>query len=359
MEEEIIEIETEDTEQEIETEEDIIIVKPILQEKTITPKKIVQEVKPDNEYNGLSKVIVEPYEAITGELTATSNGTYKAVEQGLDGFDVVNVETAGIDPSDIFNLELATNTSMQGQWKKIIKKFPDEIITTTGSLYFLFNAFYSEWEIPKIKSKVPITNAESTFLNATLSENVIKNIEELDFSMCSTFRNFMANISSRGNKVIPFPQNIDCSNATNISSMFELCICSGELNLKNTGQVADMSYAFNYCRKLTKIGELDCSKVTDIYRAFTSCSSLKEMAGLLNLGNAYSKTANQYNTSYTLDLSSSNNLTHESVINVFNSLYDIKSKEIKTQRIKLNSNTKEMLTADDIKIVTDKGWEIQ
>lgn len=359
MEEEIIEIETEDTEQEIETEEDIIVVKPILQEKSVTPKKVIQEVKPDEQYNGLSKVIVEPYEAITGELTATSNGTYKAVEQGLDGFDIVNVETTGVDPSDIFNLELATNTSMLDQWKKIIKKFPDEIITTTGSLYYLFNNFYGEWEIPKIKSKVPITNADSTFRNARLSENVIKNIEELDFSQCSSFQYFMTSVVSKDNKVIPFPQNIDCSNAKKIKNMFQRCVCSGELNLKNTGKVEDMSYAFNYCRNLTKIGELDCSSVVNIYYTFIGSNSIKEMNGLLNLGKAYLPTADQYNLNYMLDLSYNSNLTHESVINVFNSLYDIKSKGIKIQRIRLHSKIKEMLTADDIKIVTNKGWEIE
>lgn len=359
MEEEVIEIEIEDVEQEIETEEDVIIIKPVLQEKTITPKKIVQEVKPDSEYNGLSKVIVEPYEAITGELTAIQNGTYKAVEQGLDGFDVVNVETEGVDPSEIFNLELATDTSTSQQWKKIIKKFPDEIVTTTGSLYNLFNSFYVDWEIPKIKSKVPITNANNTFQYATLDEKVIKNIEELDFSQCSSFQSFMANTYSKNNKTIPFPQNIDCSNAIKISSMFQRCVCAGELNLKNTGKVTDMSYAFNYCSNLTKIGELDCSSVVNINGAFGNSNSIKEMAGFLNLGKAYLTTANQYNSYYMLDLSYNYNLTHESIINIFNSLYDIKSAGVKTQRVRVNSNTTmKILTDDDIKILTDKGWEI-
>ena len=356
MEEEIIEIETEDTEQEIETEEDIIVVKPILQEKSVTPKKIIQEVKPDEQYNGLSKVIVEPYEAITGELTATSNGTYKAVEQGLDGFDIVNVETAGVDPSEIFNYEIAPAGNLS--WTKIIKKLPNEIILTSGNIENFFNNLPSGVNIPLLKSKVPITRCNYAFRATTLNENNIKNIEKLDFSQCRSFLGFMCDIKSE-NENLPFPQNIDFSSATNINGMFSDSQFTGEISLRNTQNIVYMNSTFYNVPKLQKINRIDCSSVQDIGGCFSSNFQLTEIGGFQNLGQAYetSKSANYYD--YSLRLRDCSNLTHESVINIFNDLFDIKSKGVKEQIINLHSQVKRNLTDKEIEIATNKGWKIQ
>lgn len=358
MEEEIIEIETEDTEQEIETEEDIIVVKPILQEKSVTPKKVIQEVIPDENYNGLSKVIVEPYEAITGELNATSNGTYKAIEQGLDGFDIVNVETEGLDPSEIFNSKITPNTYSNGQWAEIIKKIPITVSISNGILYGLFSSFPQNVEVPIIT--IPdnkVRNAYNAFGYATLNSKNIENIESLDFSSCTNLTYLFRYAKTVG--TIQPPQNIDCSSATSLQLMFGDSKFSGEINLKNTQNIQYFTQFAENCSKITKIGVLDCSSAIVLTNFFRGCISLKEIGGLANLGKAYSTSVVQNYSEYTLDLTSCSKLTHESVINIFNNLYNISEKGVKPQLIKLNSMTKRILTDDDIKIATDKGWTIQ
>ena len=92
-----------------------------LQEKEVTPTKEVQEIVADKTYDGLSKVTVQPIpneyivpsgeieftqngtydvtdkasakvnikEKVLGTKTITSNGTYKAIDDNLDGYSEV------------------------------------------------------------------------------------------------------------------------------------------------------------------------------------------------------------------------------------------------------------------------------
>lgn len=44
--------------------------------------------------------------------------------------------------------------------------------------------------------------------------------------------------------------------------------------------------------------------------------------------------------------------------NVINNLYDIKSKGVKNQRLQLGDTNKAKLTAEEIAIATNKGWNV-
>lgn len=61
---------------------------------------------------------------------------------------------------------------------------------------------------------------------------------------------------------------------------------------------------------------------------------------------------------YTLDLSYSPLLTHDSLMNIINNLYDIKSKGVKPQTLQLGDTNKAKLTAEEIAIATNKGWNV-
>lgn len=65
MEEEIIIIEPDEVEEFAVIEEDVLIMQPNTQEKEVNPTTYLQNITPDENYTGLSKVIVNP---VTNEI---------------------------------------------------------------------------------------------------------------------------------------------------------------------------------------------------------------------------------------------------------------------------------------------------
>lgn len=116
-----------------------------------------------------------------------------------------------------------------------------------------------------------------------------------------------------------------------------------------------MSHIFFQCKNLTTIPQLDTSKMTDIDYAFIGCSSLVNFGGLLNIGQAYLTTASANYSKYKYDLSSCTNLTHDSLMNVINNLYDIATAGVQSQQLVLGSKNIAKLTAEEIAIATEKG----
>jgi len=91
---------------------------------------------------------------------------------------------------------------------------------------------------------------------------------------------------------------------------------------------------------------------------FYSCSALTTLGGFQNLGMAYDTSNSANYGSYKLDLSVCTKLTHDSLMNVINGLYDIKSKGCNPQQLILGSVNLAKLTAEEIAIATDKGWNV-
>lgn len=123
-------------------------------------------------------------------------------------------------------------------------------------------------------------------------------------------------------------------------------------------QVTSAASMFNYCTYLTTVPELNLSNVTNITQMFRYCFALTNLGGFKNLGQAYltSDAANYSN--YKLDLSSCTQLTHDSLMNVINNLYDIATKGCNTQQLVIGSTNLAKLTAEEIAIATNKGWSV-
>ena len=296
-----------------------------LQEKEVTPTKETQEIKADQQYDGLSKVVVNAIpseyiipsgeinisqngiydvtdkasanvnipEKVLGTKTITSNGTYKAADDNLDGYSEVEVSTSGVDINDYYDL---TNRK-KGNFISYIKQIP--LIDT------------SDYTI-----------------------------------MSSMFSSYMSLTT------IPL---LDTNKVTNMNTMFFACSSLTTIPQLDTSNVTDMNFIFNGCSSLTTIPQLDTSKVTNISYMFNGCSSLTTLGGFTNLGQAYSTTQSANYSNYTLNLSSSTKLTHDSLMNVINNLYDIASKGVKTQQLVLGSKNLAKLTAEEIAIATEKG----
>lgn len=149
---------------------------------------------------------------------------------------------------------------------------------------------------------------------------------------------------------------LDTSKVTIMDYMFSHCTKLVSIPELDTSKVTNMNYMFYNCKKLVSVPELDASKVTGMYGMFANCSSLENFGGFKNLGEAYKVpgTANYYKA----DLSSCPNLSHDSLMNVINNLYDIKTKGCNPQQLVLGSTNLEKLTEEEIAMATNKGWNV-
>lgn len=176
---------------------------------------------------------------------------------------------------------------------------------------------------------------------------------------------------------------VDTQNATRFDSMFYGCLRLIYVPQLNTSNGTRFDYMFKDCESLTSIPQLDTSKATDFSYMFHSCSSLTSvpelnasrvknlnsmfsyithqltftLGGFTNIGQAYStgQSANYYN--YKIPIQNLN-LTHDSLMNVINKLYDIATKGCNTQNLSIGSTNLAKLTAEEIAIATNRGWSI-
>lgn len=273
----------------------VVYVNPITQEKEATPTKQVQEIVPDSGFTGLSKVIVNPYTIVVDSKKITKNGKYKSSDDNLDGYSEVEVETSGVDINDWWETS--------GSYKKLyqyIKKIPLIHIGNIPNMYGWFYDYSSLITIPQLNTS-ETTNMNSMFYNCKLLETI--------------------------------PQ-LDTSNVTGMNQMF---------------------YA---CNSLTTVPKLNANKLIDVSNVFDYCSSLTDFGGFQNLGMAYNTTQSANYKDYTLTLYNCSMLSHDSLVNVLNNLYDIATKGCNAQQLILGSTNLKKLTAEEIAIATNKGWTV-
>lgn len=112
---------------------------------------------------------------------------------------------------------------------------------------------------------------------------------------------------------------------------------------------------------LESVSLLDFSSVVNIWLLFSSHKGflkLTDLGGFKDLGKAYLTTQSANDLDYNLKLSDCPNLTHDSLMNVINNLYDIASIGVQTQQLTLGTTNKAKLTAEEIAIATNKGWSV-
>ena len=374
-----------------------------LQEKTIVPLTNEVVVTADDSFDGLSKVTVGaiPSEYIipSGELditengtydvtnyvnanvnipekqlgikTITSNGTYKATDDNLDGYSEVEVATSGVDINEYLSDTITKGDYSIGGWMKTIKKIRSPLTIEGTDATYMFSKYLLN-ELPQIDTS-NVTNMSNMFSsctnlttipqidtsNVTDMNNMFYNctnlttIPQLDTSNVTKMNSMFYNCTN----LTTMPQ-IDTSNVTNMGYMFSSCTNLTTIPQLDTSNVTNMSSMFNSCTNLTTIPQLNGEKLTSVASTFVNCESLENFNGIINLGQAYLTTQSANYNNYKLNLSYSTKLTEQSIINILNNLYDIKTKGCNTQQVVLGSTNLAKLTDEEIGIAQAKGWTV-
>lgn len=144
----------------------------------------------------------------------------------------------------------------------------------------------------------------------------------------------------------------DTSNATKLNNMFQNCKALTTVPQFDTSNAGNISYMFSYCEHLISVPELNCGNVSDVNNMFYNCP-VTDLGGFKDLGANTGLTGTNSNF-----LQYAPYLTHESIMNVINKLYDRASAGYSVLTLKLHANVLALLTDEEKAIATSKGWTI-
>lgn len=278
-------------------------------------------------------------DTLTNYLTdiATAIKTKKGDETPIlaSNFDTEITDLpSGVSEDDYFNKTISQNMNAGTNLDNVyFKKLPDITLVspTTGTYLFYM---WSVSIVPKILNTELMTNMNyfAYYCKAL----------ELDFSY------------------------FDTSNVTSMRYALSYCNDITRINVNgwDTSNVTDMYRMFYQTLKITDLdlSSFDASNVINIEDMFgsgnTTAVKLENLTFMNNLGAGYLTTASANSTAYALDLSKHENLTHDSLMDVINKLYDIATKGVQTQQLKIGSVNLAKLTETEINIANAKGWSV-
>ena len=210
-----------------------------------------------------------------------------------------------------------------------------------------------------------LANLDTSLITSMKNMFAYTSISNLDLSNFNT-ENVTDMESMFSNNSYLKTLNLSNFNTDNVSSTFYMIFANNraltqlDASMFNTSQVYEMSNAFYNDVKLEtlNIGSWNAEKVVNIGSAFYGCSKLANLTFMTNLGKGYLTTSSENNSQYKLDFTSCKNLTHDSLMDVINKLYDIKTKGCKAQQLVLGSTNLAKLTSEEIAGATEKGWSV-
>ena len=156
--------------------------------------------------------------------------------------------------------------------------------------------------------------------------------------------------------------SFNTSAVTNMNKMFKYCerLTTLDLSSFDTSAVTSMGGMFDNCDRLTTLdlSSFDTSAVTNMGFMFYNCNNLTTIIGTHTLEDVPAGTIKALKgTKVSLNLSYSPLLERASILALFYGLADLTGKT--KQTVVLHATAKARLTAEDIKIATDKNWDVQ
>lgn len=150
-------------------------------------------------------------------------------------------------------------------------------------------------------------------------------------------------------KTIP---SFDCSSACTTQSMFYGCTSLESIPLLNIKKSTDVSFMFQNCSSLTEIPALDLSSVGGAVP--TSEGERNGHMGSMFAGCSKLAKIHMKNIPLSFDISQTAVNTEEDLVEILNNLNTVTT----TQTLTMGSTKLALLTDDDKKIATDKGWTL-
>lgn len=308
-------------------------------------------------FNNLRKL---PASLNTSSVTAMNQTFYGcSVLQEIPEMDISNVTNMSSTFHGCSNITKLPNNfdttkaeTMDGTFYNC-EKLTEAILENTSNVTTFRNCFYNCTSITKISigDTSKATRLDVMFYGCT-------NLTEL--STIDSTSNTQLQQMFQGCSSIKTVSIVNTSKVTSTTSMFNGATSLQQCPDLDTSNVTSMNIMFSGCTSITDIPQLNAIKSKNVQNMFANCTSLVNFGGLLNLGQGYTqKTANYSN--YTLDLSTVTSLTHDSLMNVINGLYDLNlaykvatGGTLYSQKLILGATNKAKLTEEEIAIATDK-----
>jgi hypothetical protein len=308
-------------------------------------------------------------------INSTSSSMFKGCTKLKDVSNIRISATYGAQTPSMFenciNLEESPSVTSTNNCDKMFKgctklkdvsKFNVYFEKLTGSRYSLIETFMN---CTSLETLPPISSTSSTgYIGRAVNYTSA-------FEGCTNF-----------NPTTTFTVNVSTSNSQNyvFSRMFYNCtsltqpVITSITNNKGTSHKADymyynckalktassikftnftdISYMYYNCTSLTSIPKIDCSNIEKCSSFAYSCSALTTLGGFTNLGQKANLTGTDWMLRYCTAL------TRDSILNVFNNLYDRATAGYSVLTFHINTTPLALLSADDIAIATNKGWTI-
>ena len=215
---------------------------------------------------------------------------------------------------------------------------------SVSSMNQMFEGCSSLTSIPQLDTS-SVTDMRGMFSDCSS----LTSIPQLDTSSVTRMCDWAGGMFEGCSSLTSIPQ-LDTSKVTNIGYMFEHCSSLTSIPQLDTSKVTNMGYMFYFCTSLTSIPLLDCSSITNTGDPFGyyTLNKLTDLGGFKDLKVSWSSNF----------LDRVPNATVESLMNVINNLYDLTANGLSGQTINFGTTNLNKLTADQIAVATNKGWNL-